>query len=206
MEVYVSRLPVSKTDGNILLADAEARTLRNLFASEVDILSPAFGSRLKTFLEQHIGLRVYYPEIAQFYHDVQTGRIQEPLSLDAVSGFVQVVRENIPEVFEESVGQIFDESKLIATTDTSPGTGHTDGLAQTSMPAPPKDPLGELDPKRSSDFSFASTANGLWRIFLEGEKIYKSLESWKMAGASLRPYVSEILSWLYRFMPPHSGS
>jgi Leucine-rich repeat (LRR) protein len=53
LQRYVDRLPTSADDGNILLADAAARMLRGLFAAEADFLSPAFGSALKVFLEQH---------------------------------------------------------------------------------------------------------------------------------------------------------
>jgi hypothetical protein len=59
LERYLTRLPDRPGDGNILLADAEARTLRNLFGAESNILSVAFSSKLKTYLEQHIGLRVF---------------------------------------------------------------------------------------------------------------------------------------------------
>ena len=76
LQRYNSRLPCRPGDGNILLADAEARTLRNLFAAEAEILAVPFASKLKTFLEQHIGLRVFYPEIAKFYRDVQSGRLR----------------------------------------------------------------------------------------------------------------------------------
>src|SRR4030095_7556071 len=76
---YAQRLPQQPGDGNILLADAAARTLRDMFAAEVDILPIGLAAGLKTLLEQHIGLRVYYPEIEQFYRDVQTGHIEAPL-------------------------------------------------------------------------------------------------------------------------------
>jgi Leucine-rich repeat (LRR) protein len=105
---YVERLPNTKDDGNILLADAEARTIRNLFASEIDVISAPFAARLKTFLEQHIGLRVFYPEITAFYRDVQNGRINEPLSLDAIDGFVEVIKKNTPAVFDPSVEEAID--------------------------------------------------------------------------------------------------
>jgi hypothetical protein len=76
LEKYIARLPTAIGDGNILLADAESRTLRSLFAAESDILSMPFAAKLKTFLEQHIGLRVFYPEIGNFYRDVQRAELK----------------------------------------------------------------------------------------------------------------------------------
>jgi|SoiMethySBSTD1v2_1073268.scaffolds.fasta_scaffold07846_15 Leucine-rich repeat (LRR) protein len=101
---YAQRLPQRPGDGNILLADAAARTLRDMFAAEVDVLPIGLAAGLKTLLEQHIGLRVYYPEIEQFYRDVQTGHIEAPLPLDAVREVVRGVRTHTPEVFDEGVG------------------------------------------------------------------------------------------------------
>jgi hypothetical protein len=110
LERYLTRLPDRPGDGNILLADAEARTLRNLFGAESNILSVAFSSKLKTYLEQHIGLRVFYPEIAKFYRDVQTGKLEQPLPLDAVEGFVRGVQESTPDVFDPSVAETIEGS------------------------------------------------------------------------------------------------
>jgi Leucine-rich repeat (LRR) protein len=200
---YRERLPISKSEGNILLADAEARTLRNLFAGEADILSVPFAAKLKTFLEQHIGLRVFYPEIANFYHDVQTGRIETPLSLDAIEGFVQTVREHTPSVFDGSVEEALEGSTDIAKS--FPSTTSPDGGGQSLQPMPPKDPLGDIDPAKAADLTFAGTANSLWKVFLQGEKIYNSMSAWKNAGAALRPHIAEILNWLQRFMPPSGG-
>lgn len=186
------------------MADAEARTIRNMFASEVDILSVPFASRLKTFLEQHIGLRIFYPEISSFYHDVQHGRINEPLSLDAVEGFVQTVRDNTPTVFDASVEEAIEGSSTSSQPSTIVNIGTP--AVDSSQPRPPKDPLGEVNPIAAANYTFAGTANRLWKVFLEGEKIYRSAAAWKSAAESLRPYVSEILDWLHRFAPPGGGT
>jgi hypothetical protein len=79
------------------LADAEARRVRDLWVNDLDSISAGLASLLKIFLEQHIGLRPYYPEIEKFYRDVQTGRIETPLPQDAVDGFVKGVRDNYAE-------------------------------------------------------------------------------------------------------------
>jgi Leucine-rich repeat (LRR) protein len=205
LEKYSSRLPSEVSDGNILLADAEARTLRSLFAAEADILSVGFAAKLKTFLEQHIGLRVFYPEIGNFYRDVQSGRIEEPLSLDAVQGFVDGVRKNSPTVFEPAVQ---DAIQVTAVPVPTPVRDDTTNLLSTepNQPLPPKDPLGEVDPKKAWDFTFAGAANNLWKAFREGEKLHKALAGWQKAGNDLSPHVNTILDWLHRFMNSGSGT
>lgn len=205
LERYASRLPRQPGDGNILLADAEARTLRNLFAAEADFLSVGLAVKLKTFLEQHLGLRVFYPEIATFYRDVQSGRIEEPLPLDAVEGFVRGVKENTPTVFDPSVQEAIEGTAVSAPTIVEPTSAGV-RTVESEQPLPPRDPLGEVDPKKASDFTFAGTANGLWKAFLEGERIHKAIRGWKKADEALRPHVNEILSWLHQFLGSGNGN
>jgi hypothetical protein len=202
---YLSRLPGRPGEGNILLADAEARTLRNLFAAEADFLPVAFASKLKTFLEQHIGLRVFYPEIANFYRDVQRGHIEAPLPLDAVTAFVEGVKDNTPAIFDPSVTGAIEESADSGPTieATAAGELQSNNLDQ---PRPPRDPLGEIDPKRAREFTFAGAANNLWKAFLAGEKINKALEGWRKADEAIRPHANQILDWLHRFMSSTDGN
>jgi hypothetical protein len=205
LERYLERLPDKPGSGNILLADAEARTLRNLFAAESEILSVAFSSKLKTFLEQHIGLRVFYPDIAKFYRDVQTGRLERSLSLDAVEGFVREVQENTPEIFDPSVAATIEGSADDAEQPFYTFRRPHDDEIKSPLPAPPKDPLGDLDPKSSFEFTFAGAANGVWRAFLQGEKINKAIEGWRQASINLQPHISEILHWLGQFVSTSGG-
>jgi hypothetical protein len=205
LERYLERLPDKPGGGNILLADAEARTLRNLFAAESEFLSVAFSSKLKTFLEQHIGLRVFYPDIAKFYRDVQTGKLERSLPLDAVEGFVRGVQENTPAIFDPSVAATIEGSADDAEQSLPISRGQQIGDVSSSLPVPPKDPLGDLDPKSSSEFTFAGVANGIWRAFLQGEKIHKTIEGWRQAGKNLQPHISEILHWLGQYVSSSGG-
>jgi hypothetical protein len=86
-----------------VLSDAAATELRNLFAAETDILSPAIASRLKTWLEHHMALRPFYPEIERFYAAAAQGRLIVPLPMDAVEGFTNIVTSNTPRFFEPNV-------------------------------------------------------------------------------------------------------
>jgi len=197
---YHKRLPKAPGTGNILLADAEARRLRDLWVNDLDSVSAGLASLLKIFLEQHIGLRPYYPEIEKFYHDVQTGRIETPLPQDAVDGFVKGIRDNTPAVFDESVTSAIDISAQAAPLQeaglSSPGDAHP---ADTSQPMPPTDPLKELNPRKARDYTFGGIVNAVWKTYLEGEKLPKAAKGWKEAGEALQPYVGSILDWLRSF-------
>lgn len=204
LKKYEERLPLQPGSGNILLADAEARTLRSLFAAEAQSLEPPLAAKLKTFLEQHIGLRVFYPEIANFYRHVQTGRLERPLPIDALDGVIENVKRYSPSVFDVSVSSAIEGSTL-----EPPKPAHIPENElppeNINQPLPPSDPLGPIDSIKAREFSAAGAVNSLWRAFVEGEKVYKSIEGWRKAGESLRPYVSEILAWLHTFISGGGG-
>jgi hypothetical protein len=195
---YSSRLPINSGDGNILLADAEARTLRTLFAADANILAAGFASQLKTFLEHHIGLRPYYPEIEKFYRDVQSGRIETPLPQDAVDGIVKGIKANTPIVFDPSVSAAIEGAAQPAPSVGKPSADELPAPDPNQV-TPPADPLKELDPKKARDFTFGGIVNALWKVFLEGEKVPKAGEGWNTAANTLQPYVAAILEWLKSF-------
>jgi hypothetical protein len=198
-EKYAARLPSDLNEGNFLLAEAEARTLRNLFAAEASIISVAFAAKLKTFLEQHMGLRVFYPDVANFYRDVRSGRMIEPLPLDAIEGVLNGVKENTPTVFEPTVQEAIQGS-LKSDSVVVPVNAENKPAIDTTQLLPPNDPLGDIDPHKAADFTFAGATNGIWKAFLQGEKIHKALEGWAKTRNTLAPHVSEILGWLHRLM------
>jgi hypothetical protein len=193
-EKYASRLPNDVDEGNFLLAEAEARTLRNLFAAEASFLSVALAAKLKTFLEQHMGLRVFYPDVANFYRDVRSGRMIEPLPLDAIEGILEGVRQNTPMVFDSTVhGAI--EGSLKSEISISPADIRNAPAVDAGQPLPPNDPLGEISSHAASDYTFAGATNGIWKAFLNGEKIHKALDGWSKTREALTPHVIEILEW-----------
>ncbi|MBR1130649.1 leucine-rich repeat domain-containing protein [Bradyrhizobium iriomotense] len=195
---YANRLPKKRGEGNILLADAEARSIRSMFAAEADILPIGLASKLKTILEQHIGLRVYYPEIEHFYRDVQNGRIESPLPLDAAQEFIRGVDQYTPVVFAPEV-----QEALGTSTSQSPEGVPVPTTVVLSpegdQPRAPPDPLGNLNPRKARDYAFAGTVNSIWKAFREGEAVYRAVEGWRNAGKALEPYVHQILDWLSRY-------
>jgi len=197
---YVAKLPTDPGTGNILLADAAARTLRTLFSVEADVLSTGFASSLKTFLEQHIGLRAYYPEIQTFYADVRDGKLNTPLPLDATSKFARTVKEFTPAVFEPAVSIALDET---SSADDSPTSKPTESEPSSSEKVlqPPPDPLGEIEPSKARSLAIAATVGKLWKAFMDGEKYNSAIKAWIDAAHKLRPIVQLILEWYWK----HSG-
>lgn len=194
---YQSRLPSDEGNGNIILADASARLLRSMFAAEAAILPAPFASSLKILLEQHVGLRAFYPELEVFYRDVRSGTLQEPLPLDAVGGVVDVVVANTPDLFDPSVGAAIDQSTgvpapIMPTEEMEP---------RNEDPTPPPDPLGELDPHAASDFQTAGIINSLWEVFLHGEDITDSPDIWSSTHDALAPHIRRVVRWIREFLP-----
>ena len=193
---YLNRLPAGVRSGNILLADAAARALRDMFAAECDSLPPPFAAGLKTMLQQHIALRPFYPEIEDFYRAVKTGHIDAPLPLDAVSDVINVVRTQTPKVFDESVSEAIGEASSPAPKVTVVDRGVTDH----SSISPPPDPLGELDPTKAHDFQTAGWVNGLWKVFKAGATVHANTEAWIASYRSLSDPIKQILTWLNQFI------
>jgi|HubBroStandDraft_2_1064218.scaffolds.fasta_scaffold23441_2 hypothetical protein len=191
---YLAKLPSDPGTGNILLADAAARTLRNLFTADADALPAGFASSLKTFLEQHIGLRAYYPEIQTFYADVRDGKLNAPLPLDATNNFARTVKEFTPAVFEPSVSEALDEAS--SSEDAAvPNFSISVPVHGEKILVPPPDPLGELEPGKARNLAIAATVSKLWMVFLSGQKINQSITAWIDAGHKLKPFVQLIVDW-----------
>jgi hypothetical protein len=117
--------------------------------------------------------------------------------LDAIDGFVQIIRENTPTIFDVSVEEAIDGAAEVPL-DLPIVTSRSHEVS-ASQPVPPADPLGEVNSEKAHDYTFAGTANSLWKIFIEGERINRGVEAWSKTGIALRPYVSDILDWLHRF-------
>jgi hypothetical protein len=190
---YLEDLPTSESDGNIYLADAAARTLREMFAAEAEILSVAFAAPLKTFLEAHVGLRAYYPELSEFYASVRDGVLVAPLSLDAVERVRAAIDEHTPDTFDPSVG-----SELAKEEASAPPLAdeREAPLLTTANPQPPPDPIGSVDREQTRDQLVARSLNGLWSTFLRGKDIVPNIDGWRRAYETLEPAIRPILDYL----------
>ena len=193
---YLERLPTEDDAGNILLADAVARVIREMFAADRDILPTPFAASLKALLQQHIALRPFYPQVDEFYRAVKTGRIDEPLPLDAVSEVISVVRAQTPTVFDESVSAAIDEA---SSSEIQVAVVQDDLSADGSI-SPPPDPLGELEPTKAREFQIASSLNSLWKVFKAGSTIHAGTDAWIATYRSLSNPIKEVLVWLSQFL------
>lgn len=199
LQRYIERLPDRNGDGNMLLADAASRNLRTIFAADADFLPSPFAARLKTVLEQHIALRPFYPEVEALYRAIQSGRIDEPLPLDAVTEFLTGVRAQTPAVFDASVAGAIEE---VSTPEAwEPASEYNEVvIADDEVITPPPDPLGTLPPDAGHDVQVAASINRLWKVFISGERIHAQLDAWSSAYQMLSGPAGHILKWLGRFI------
>jgi hypothetical protein len=194
---YLDRLPKKVGTGNILLADASARVLRDMFASEASILPSPFAAKLKALLQQHISIRPFYPEVDGFYHAVKTGRLDRPLPLDAVNDVKEVVRGQTPTIFDRSVSEAIGEASAPEPEiDTVAGAAPAEGEPIT----PPPDPVAELDTKSAHAFQVAGVLNRLWKVFTSAEKVHTSTTAWMETFQSLNDPMKSILDWLHHYL------
>jgi hypothetical protein len=198
LAAYVEWLPDGAGEGNIVLADGEARLLNKLFTADQDILATGFASKLSVLLEDHIGLRAYYPEIERHYLTVKTGRLTVPLERDAVERIQQAIRENTPTVFEESVDVVMGEAGK-QVPEVRPPLPEDAPAFDPNRPRPPRDPIGEIDPQQSRNWVFASAINRIWGLVLKGKEVHESVEGWQQTYHQMRPYVGPILQFLRVF-------
>jgi hypothetical protein len=196
---YLSALPLkADPESNFLPADNEARYIRALFAAQVETLGRTFALRLQIFLQTHQGLRVFYPSLERFYQDVRNGRIQEALPIDAIESFVEGVENHTPTIFDPEIKSAFSENAAVVPMALE-STTEAPRAKDASHPRPPPDPLGEIDPRKSRDYTFASMANSLWRVLAKGKEVSDSVKGWKGAYEALKGPFGTIAEWLSRF-------
>jgi hypothetical protein len=194
---YLRYLPVNTRKRNFLLADQEARILRDMFQADTGTLPPDFASRLRNFLIAHQGLRVFYPGVERLYADVRFGRSSQPLPLDATDEISRIV-SGTPEVFDSSVEQALVDTapSLPAAPAEPPVTPDTGDIK------PPPDPLDTLSTEKARDHLRARVINRLWSVFQKGEPVAKHSEAWIATAHRLAPHVRRVIDWLSSVLPP----
>jgi hypothetical protein len=173
--------------------------LNKLFTADQEILATGFASRLAVLLEDHIGLRAYYPAIERHYLTVKTGRLAVPLERDAVEGIQRIIRENTPTVFEESVDAVMGEAAK-RVPEVKPPRPEDAPAFDANQPRPPRDPIGDIDPQQSRNWIFASAFNRIWGLLLKGKDVHESLDDWQRTYHQMKPYVGSVLHFLRMFL------
>lgn len=195
---YLEWLPATPETGNILLADGEARVLNKLFTADERVLATGFATRLSVFLEDHIGLRSYYEEVERHYQAVRTGRLATPIQRDAVEGIKQTVHDHTPEVFDESVAPVVDETAK-PVPEPAPLPPEDRPPPDPNRPKPPRDPIADPDPQKSRSYIFAAAANRIWELLVKGKDASAGLDGWRKAYEQMRPHMEPIIAWLRTF-------
>jgi DNA segregation ATPase FtsK/SpoIIIE-like protein len=200
LERYVSDLPPEPRAGNFLLADAEARALRGLFAAEPHILAEPFAARLKIVLENHFALLGFYPEVARYIAAAREGQVTAPLPQEAIAGFGKVVLDNTPLAFTPEVSQGLREAEREAPKVELEPEDVRGGPPPVKPPAYPYD---EPDPEKSHWYSIASSFNALYKaVWNAAKNDPKNVVAWIAILEKLTEYAKPIIEWLKTFTPP----
>lgn len=158
LDQYAAHLPKQPGEGNFLLADAEARVVRSMFAAEQDFLPVPLAAKLKVLLDSK---SVFAPIIPR--RKISTIRCDR--------GIWNVRCQSTPPT---------DLSKASATIRLSssspmlpahwklpPGQSPRPRRLNWKQPTPPPDPLGEVDPEKSRRFTLATGINALCGVLRE---------------------------------------
>lgn len=195
---YNAFLSEEHSGGNILLADAEFRIIRDLFQAERAYIPPDFAARLKIFMQQHQALRPFYRILEEFYAELRTGVLEEPLPHEATEGAIDNIQKYTPDIFNPNVPA--------ALNDVSSNSPEIIPLPQDELPPEnedqpelPPDPVGNVDRLKAHYFVTAGVFNALWRILISGVVIGKAADGWKKAIEAIQPYMMSILDWLSRW-------
>ncbi len=164
LENYAADLPTNSGDGNIILADAEARALHRLFAAETSALNEGFAARLSTFLESHFALLAFYEdEMRRFQSAAATGSLHAPFPQEAVAKVEAVVRAHTPDVFAPRVSEGLREAERLApNVELEP-----EDLRRNAPIQPPPYPFGDTDYEKARRLGVGGSINALYKAILE---------------------------------------
>jgi hypothetical protein len=145
-------------------------------------------------------LRKYYPELKKVYADIRKGRAKTPLRRDVVIGIQDIVRAN-PIVFDRSVIEVIDEvAKPVFEPKPISIEEAPAARSGQKLPTPPLDSGANVDLSKTREFVFATIANRIWKLVLQGKDLPKDIEGWHKVYEQIRPLVGHILSWLRDFI------
>ena len=197
LERYFEDLPTAPGEGNFLMADCEARTLRGLFEDDAAALPRDLAERLNRVLEFTIALRPYYEGVGRFYEDVKSGALSTPLPRDAVEGFAATVREYSPEVFESEVSEGLSKVERELPPEQPPPPGPP----PEGVLAPRADPIDAPDPRKAHDYGVASSINAIYATFLKGKDLAVAVKGWDEIAQKLGEHAGPVIEFLKNFLP-----
>lgn len=194
LSLYLDRLP-RFNEGNIYLADFELRNLRDDLEDDIKHgVDNRFARRLGKLIEQHYGLRPYFPDLMTFYDDVKRGKLSEPPPLLAMEKLEGVVKEFTPDVFESSVSEYLGGLEQSGTSTHCEIFGSSPDAA-TNVILPP-DPISGIDLERTKQHAKGGALNQIWSVLRRVEDGAKNIERAEKAAKTYEKYVEPLLDWL----------
>jgi putative methionine-R-sulfoxide reductase with GAF domain len=194
LSLYLDRLP-RLDEGNIYLADFELRNLRDDLEDDLKHgVDDRFARRLGKLIEQHYGLRPYFPDLMTFYDDVKRGKLSEPPPLQAMEKLEGVVKEFTPDVFESRVSEYLGDLEPTGTSSHDEKLGSSTD-AVTSVILPP-DPISGIDLERTRQHAKGGALNQIWSVLRRVEDGAKNIERAEKAMKTYEKYVEPLLDWL----------
>jgi len=193
---YVENLPRDH-DGSIYLADAAMRELRDDLEDDIKQgMDNRAARRLKSVLEQHYGLRPYFPDLMTFYDDVREGKLTEPPPLEAMAKIEEIIVENTPDVFEPNVSQSLGSLDHVRPERPPAGGLKDEAPIESDITLPP-DPIANIDPERAGQHAKAGAINKIIDTFKTVEKGHKAIERVTKVGKALYKAGEIIREWLF---------
>lgn len=197
LERYQNRLPLDAGE-SIYSADAALRNIRDDLERDIQHgIDDRFLSRARRLIEAHYGLRIYFPELLEFYEDVRQSRQTEPVPLEALGKLRKAIEEHTPDVFEPSVGEAFAHAVDVAPAARAESN---DALVEAGHPPVtstlPPDPIANVDPVRAAQHAEMSMQNRIWALLRGVEKGGKALERIEKVSSTYQKWIDPILDWL----------
>lgn len=179
---YRSNVPTKSKRGNMLLADAEMRSIKEYAARDRDFLPDQMRENLERLIELHIALRSFYPSVSRLYKDFRVGSIETSLAYEAIGQVRSIVSD---------ASDIFDESVVSALDSVSPSDRLVHQATERSFNTP--DPVGEVSANTAKSAMYVGTLNRLWKAFLAMGDVVKAASAWRAAYDQLSPHVATLL-------------
>lgn len=199
LENYRDRLPLDATE-SVYSADAALRNLRDDLENDMRHgICDRFAPRLQRLIEAHYGLRVYFPELLEFYDDVKQARQAEPPPLEALGQLRHIITDNTPGVFAPSVNEKFAHAVDVARPATVSQETPSDGLASASATRTlPPDPIAGIDPVRAAQHAEMSMQNRIWAVLRRVEEGGKAVDRIDKVVSGYAKWIDPVLDWLSR--------
>jgi len=188
IERYLEDFPTIAGQGNMLLADSEARSLRGLLDEERDSLPPAIVDGLHRFFVAHQSICVFYDGVGQFYEQVRTG-VLAPRLEETVVEFLAAIEQS-PDFIDAAVVRAFREVDL--------DFKRLDVIAarlEIEKAVVPADPIS-LSPLRAWHYGVIGAMNAIYAAYRATKAPVGRTSSWLLSGQALAAITAPALSRL----------